>query len=175
MLTKQKNGLNGALIVPTTFNAKTLWYEQKNIVLTVGEEEGEIRWDFKWDSKFSNYSTRNMIFENKGHTEAPIKLEIEGYVNNPSILVYKDGELTGSLELPVEIEENERLIYSTRDTDLYLVKQDANGVETNLFNALNPNFVNFIKLNKGVNQIKLTADEDITKAKITIYVEYKAV
>lgn len=172
---KSEIGSNGVLVVPAMFNAKSLWYEQKNIVLTVGEEEGEIRWDFVWDSRFADYTTRNLIFENKGHTEAPIKLEIEGYVNNPSIFVYKDKELTGSLELPVEIEENEKLIYSTRDTDLYLVKEDANGEQINLFNALNPNFINFIKLNKGVNQIKLIADEDITRAKITIYVEYKAV
>lgn len=175
MLIKEKNGLNGFLAVPVTFNAKTLWYEQKNIVLTVGEEEGELRWDFKWDSRFSNYSTRNLIFENKGHTEAPIKVEIEGYVNNPSISIYKDDILTGSLELPIEIQENEKIIYSTKDTDLYLVKESANGMQTNLFSVLDPNFVNFMKLNKGVNQIKLTADDDITKAKITIYVEYKAV
>lgn len=157
------------------FNAKSLWYEQKNIVLNVEESEGEIRWDFAWDSKFADYSTRNLIFENKGHTEAPIKLEIEGYVNNPSIFIYKDKELTGSLELPVEIQANEKLIYSTRDTDLYIVKQDVNGVKTNLFDALNPNFINFMKLSKGVNQIKLAADEDITKAKITIYEEFKSI
>ena len=70
---------------------------------------------------------------------------------------------------------SKKLIYSTRDTDLYIVKQSANGTQTNLFNALNPNFINFIKLNKGVNQIKMTADEDITKAKITIYEEYKSI
>lgn len=58
---------------------------------------------------------------------------------------------------------------------MYLVKEDSNGIQTNLFDALNPNFINFIKLNKGINQIKMSADEDITKAKITIYVEYKAV
>ena len=58
---------------------------------------------------------------------------------------------------------------------MYLIKKDANGNETNLFDVLNPNFINFMKLSKGVNQIKLAADEDITKAKITIYVEYKAV
>lgn len=160
---------------PVIMNCKSLWYEQKNIVLSVGENEGEIRWDFVWDSKFADYSTRNLIFENKGHTEAPIKLEIEGYVNNPSIFIYKDKELIGSLELPVEIQANEKLVYSTRDTDLYLIKKDANGNETNLFDVLNPNFINFMKLSKGVNQIKLAADEDITKAKITIYVEYKAV
>lgn len=170
-----KYGTDGVLRVPATFNCKSLWYEQKNIILTVGEEDEEIRWDFVWDSRFSDYTNRNLIFENKGHTEAPIKMEIEGYVKNPSIFIYKNKELTGSLELEIEIQEHERLIYSTRDTDLYLVKQDANGVETNLFDALNPNFINFIKLNKGVNQIKLIADEDITKARITVYVEYKAV
>ena len=156
-------------------NCKSLWYEQKNIVLNVSEEDGEIRWDFEWDSRFADNTTRNLIFDNKGHTEAPIKLEIEGYVKNPSIFIYKNHNLISSLELPIEIQENEKLIYSTRDTDLYLIKQNADGTINNLFDILNPNFINFIKLNKGINQIKLTANEDITKAKVTIYEEYKAV
>ena len=170
-----KFGTNGVLNVPVTFDAKSLWYEQKNIVLTVGDEEGEIRWDFEWDSRFVDYSTRNLLFENKGHTEAPIKLEIEGYVKNPSIFIYKNGKLTGSLELELELQEKEKLIYCTKDTDLIIKKQNADGTEENLFDLLNPNFINFIKLNKGINQVKLLAEEDITKAKITIYVEYKAV
>lgn len=116
-----------------------------------------------------------MLFENKGHTEAPIKLEIEGYVKNPSIFIYKNGELTGSLELKLELQENEKLIYCTKDTELLIKKQNADGTEENLFDLLSPNFINFIKLNKGINQVKLLAEEDITKAKITIYEEYKAV
>ena len=175
MQTKAKYGTDGVLRVPVTFNCKSLWYEQKNIVLTVGEEEGEIRWDFEWDSRFADYTTRNLLFENKGHTEAPIKLEIEGYVKNPSIFIYKNGELTGSLELTLELQENEKLIYCTKDTELLIKKQNSDGTETNLFDLLSPNFINFIKLNKGINQIKLLAEEDITKAKITIYEEYKAV
>lgn len=161
--------------MPVTFNAKSLWYEQKNMVISVGEEEGEIRWDFEWDSRFSDYSIRNLLFENKGHTDAPIRVEIEGYVKNPSIFVYKNGELTGNLELTLELQENEKLIYCTKDTELTIKKENTDGTETNLFNSLSPNFINFIKLNKGINQIKLLAEEDITKAKIMVYVEYKAV
>lgn len=172
---KTEKDPSGVLICPATFTTKSLWYEQKETVLTVGEDEDEIRWDFTWDSRFADYSTRSMIFENKGHTEAPFKLEIEGYVKNPSIFIYKDNKLTGKLELTLELQENEKLIYCTRDTDLYLIKQDTEGVETNLFECLSPNFVNFLKLNKGVNVIKLLAEQDITKAKITTYVEYKAV
>lgn len=163
------------LTCPILMNTKSLWYEQKEVVLTVGEEEGELRWDFEWDSRFSDYSIRNMIFENKGHTEAPVKLEIEGYVKNPSLFIYKNNELTGKLELTLELQEGEKLIYCTKDTDLYLKKQNVDGTETNLFECLSPNFINFLKLNKGVNTIKLMAEQDITKAKLTIYVEYKAV
>lgn len=166
---------NGVLVVPATFTVKSLWYEQKNIVLTVEAQSGEIRWDFVWDSRFVDYSIRNLVFENKGHAEAPIKLEINGYVENPAIQIIDNNGNEKSLELPVIIDTGEKLIYSTRDTDLYIVKVDANGVETNLFDCINPNFINFIKLSKGVNQIKITANEDITSATLTIYVEYKAV
>lgn len=172
---KGEFGTDGVLRTPVVFNAKSLWYEQKNIVLTVGEEEGTIKWDFEWDSRFVDYSTRNLLFENKGHTQAPIKLEIEGYVKNPSIFIYKNGKLTASLELELELQEKEKLIYCTKDTELTIKKQNKDGMEENLFDLLNPNFINFIKLNKGTNQIKLLAEEDIKKAKITVYVEYKAV
>ena len=163
------------LTCPILMNTKSLWYEQKELAITVGEDQSEIRWDFTWDSRFADYSIRNMILENKGHTEAPFKLEIEGYIKNPSIFIFKNNQLTGKLELTLELQENEKLIYCTRDTDLYLTKQDAEGIETNLFECLSPNFVNFLKLNKGVNIIKLLAEQDITKAKITTYVEYKTV
>ena len=55
MFKKQKNGLNGYLIVPVTFTAKSLWYEPREITYNIDVITNELRWDFTWDPIFSNY------------------------------------------------------------------------------------------------------------------------
>lgn len=163
------------LSCPIAMNAKSLWYEQKEIVYDIKAQENEVRWNFRFNSKFVNYNNRNIIFENKGHAEAPIKLEMMGYLINPSILISVNGKELYSLHLNLTLLEGEKLLYFTKDTDLYIYKQDAEGNLTNLFEDLDLNRVNFFKLPKGLCEISLTAENNVQNAKLTIYVEYKAV
>ena len=163
------------LSCPIAMNAKSLWYEQKEIVYDIKTQENEVRWNFRFNSKFVNYNNRNIIFENKGHAEAPIKLEMMGYLINPSILISVNGKELYSLHLNLTLLEGEKLLYFTKDTDLYIYKQDAEGNLTNLFEDLDLNRVNFFKLPKGLCEISLTAENNVQNAKLTIYVEYKAV
>lgn len=163
------------LSCPIAMNAKSLWYEQKEIVYDIKTQENEVRWNFRFNSKFVNYNNRNIIFENKGHAEAPIKLEMMGYLINPSILISVNGKELYGLHLNLTLLEGEKLLYFTKDTDLYIYKQDAEGNLTNLFEDLDLNRVNFFKLPKGLCEISLTAENNVQNAKLTIYVEYKAV
>lgn len=169
-----KFGTDGVLRVPATFNAKSLWYEAKEVVYTIDSVTSELRWDFQWDSIFTAYDNRNIIFNNKGHTDAPFKLELNGEVVNPIITILEDDKETKRLDLTgLRIEEGETFIYNTKDTEQEIVKI---GVETTkLFDFLNPNFINFFKLRKGASTIRLEAEGEITSGKITIYVQYKAV
>lgn len=142
---------------------------------TIDSVTNELRWNFRWNPIFTSYDNRNIIFENKGHTEAPFKLELDGEVVSPIITILEDDVEVKKLDLTgLTIATGERFIYNTKDTEQEIVKVSENE-KTNLFNFLNPNFINFYKLRKGVSTIRLEADGEITSGKLTIYVQYKAV
>ena len=163
------------LTCPILMNAKSLWYEAKEVVYNIDPITSELRWDFDWDAVFSSYDNRNIIFENKGHTEAPFKLELNGEVINPIITIIEDEKEAKKLNLNgLKIEVGETFVYNTKDTEQAIYKI-SNGERKKLFSFLNPNFINFYKLIKGVSIIRLEADNEITSGKLTIYVQYKAV
>lgn len=174
MLIKQKSGLNGYLIVPVIFNAKSLWYEPKEISYDLDVVTNELRWDFVWNPIFTNYDNRNIVFENDGHIEAPFRLELNGEVISPVITII-DESGTRQLDLTgLTIQSGESFVYDTKDTSQEIYKTDGT-TKTNLFSYLNPNFINFFKLSKGVSTIRLTASAEITSGKLTVYNQYVAV
>lgn len=136
------------MISPISLYCKSLWYEESNFIYTVEEITDELRWDFEWDSRFTDYENRSVIFENKGHVKAPFLLEMGGYILNPAISVYVNKKKVNELNLNITIEENEKLIYSTKDNELLLYKQLEDGTIQNLFNDLDLNNINFFKLPK---------------------------
>lgn len=163
------------LACPVEFVRKSLWYEAKEVVYTIDSVTNELRWDFEWDTVFASYDNRNIIFENKGHTEAPFKLELNGEVVNPKITILEDEVEVKKLDLTgLTIATGETFIYNTKDTEQEIVKIGSGGT-TNLFDFLNPNFINFFKLRKGASKIRLEAENEITSGKLTIYMQYKAV
>lgn len=164
------------LPIPITLNCNSLWYEEQNFVYTVEEIEDELRWDFEWNSRFTDYENRSVLFENNGHTEAPFLLEIGGYVLNPKITVYNDNGLINELDIYTTIEEGQKLVYCTRDNECKILKILSDGTEINLFNDLDlNNESNFFKLPIGYSTIKLSAENEILNSKLTIYKEYIAV
>lgn len=163
------------LTCPITMNCKSLWYEANEVVYTIDTATNEIRWDFAWDAVFSAYDNRNIIFDNKGHAEAPFKLELNGEVIDPIITILEDDIEVKKLDLTgLTVGEGETFIYNTKDTEQEIIKKGTN-TKINLFDFLNPNFVNFFKLRKGVSKIRLEAEGEITSGKLTIYVQYKTV
>ena len=163
------------LACPVEFVRKSLWYEAKEVVYTIDSVTNELRWDFEWDTVFASYDNRNIIFDNKGHTEAPFKLELNGEVINPKITILEDDVEVKKLDLTgLTIATGETFIYNTKDTEQEIVKIGSGGT-TNLFDFLNPNFINFFKLRKGASKIRLEAENEITSGKLTIYMQYKAV
>lgn len=133
---------------PISMNAKTLWYEKQETTKDMSKQNREMRWNFRWDSKFTDYSNRSVLFENKGHTEAPFLLEVAGYVINPAISIFVDNEEISKLKLNITLEEYEKLLYCTKDNDLYIMKQKTDGTKENLFNDLDINNNNFFKIPK---------------------------
>ena len=163
------------LACPVEFVRKSLWYEAKEVVYTIDSVTNELRWDFEWDAVFASYDNRNIIFDNKGHAEAPFKLELNGEVINPKITILEDEVEVKKLDLTgLTIATGETFIYNTKDTEQEIVKIGSTGT-TNLFDFLNPNFINFFKLRKGSSKIRLEAENEIKSGKLTIYMQYKAV
>lgn len=160
------------------FDSLSLWYEEKTIIYTIEQSTNEIRWDFRWDSSFTDYDSRNLQYINEGHVEAPIYVEIDGQVENPKIELYVEGELYQTVTINTTISQYEKLLYDSRENQFYIGKQNADGTTTNLFSLDYIDFENdnVIRLPKNKScEIRLTADNDVLNAKLTIYPRYKSV
>jgi hypothetical protein len=177
----EKDARTGVLSSPIDLNCKSLWYEERSITQSIEPTENEVRWDFKWDSKFTGYDTRSFEYVNEGHVEAPIEVEIDGHVLNPSVALYVDGELIQTVEFNVEIAQYEKLLYGTKENEFYVKKQNTDGTIEDLYEYEDSSVLNFandnvIRLPKNRScEIRLNAETEIEKAKITVYNFYKFV
>lgn len=166
------------LACPIIFNGLSLWYEENTIMYTIELQNNEIRWDFRWDSRFLDYNSRSLSYINRGHIEAPILVEINGYILNPQIQLYVEGQLYQSVTFNTEITQYEKFLYGTRENDFYVKKQNVDGTETSLFNldVINFNNDNVIRLPKNKScELVLSADSQVENARITILVYYKTI
>ena len=171
----QENGVISERII---FDCLSLWYEENTVIYTIEPQENEIRWDFNWDSNFSDYSARNLSYINKGHVEAPILVEMDGYLENPKIKLYVEGQLYQTVTFSTIINQYEKLLYGTKENDFYIKKQNVNGTFTSLFSldVIDINNDNVIRIPKNKNcEIVLTADDEVSNAKVTILSYYKAI
>ena len=169
---------NGLISEPVIFDCLSLWYEENTVIYTIQPETGEIRWDFRWDSRFTDYDSRNLTYINKGHVEAPVLIEMSGHLVNPKIELYIEGELYQTVAFNVEIAEYEKLLYGTKENKFYINRQKTDGTIESLFSLDVIDFENdnVIRLpfNKSC-EIRLKADNEVLNAQVTILAYYKAV
>lgn len=177
-ITKTEIQPNSVISESITFDCLSLWYEEKSTVFTIDQIEDEIRWDFKWDSRFVGYDSRKLSIVNEGHIEAPILVEIDGSLLNPKIQLFIEGELYQTVSFTTTIEAYEKLLYGTKENDFYIYKQGTDGTLTNLFDLDVIDFYNdnVIRIPKNRScEIVLSADNGVANAQITILVYYKAI
>ena len=166
------------LVSPIQIYCLSLWYKKNIINYSIEEIDNEIRWDFEWDSRFNEYDSRSLTFINEGHTEAPIEVEIKGHVLNPKIELYVEGQLYQTVTFNVDISQYEKLLYGTKENNFYINRRNADGTESSLFSLDVIDFANdnVIRLPQNKScEIKISADNDVAEAKITILTYYKAV
>lgn len=178
LISKSEKQENGVISESIIIECKSLWYKENIFIYDTTSQEGEMRWDIVWDSRFVSYNVRKLEYTNHGHVDAPILLEISGEVENPKIELYVEGELVQTVELTVTIAEYEKLLYGTKENDFYINKQNTDGTLTSLFDLDVINFANdnVIRLPKNKScEIKLSADNDIADAQIKILEYYKAI
>lgn len=166
------------LISPITIYCKSLWYKQDVAIYTIKAQDDEIRWDFRWDSRFTDYDSRNLTYINKGHVEAPVLIEMSGHLVNPKVELYIEGELYQTVAFNVEIAEYEKLLYGTKENEFYINRQKTDGTIESLFSLDVIDFENDnvirLPLNKSC-EIRLKADNEVLNAQVTILAYYKAV
>ena len=177
-LSKSEIQTNGLISESIVFDCLSLWYEENIVIYTIQPETGEIRWDFRWDSRFIDYDTRSLSYINKGHVEAPILIEMLGHLVNPKIELYIEGELYQTVSINIDIAEYEKLLYSTKENEFYIRKQNTDGTIEDLYDL---DFIDFyndnvirLPLNKSC-EIRLKADNEVLNAQVTILAYYKAV
>lgn len=176
-LTKTQKNTNGIISETITFDCLGLWYSEDETVYDVTSGGDEMRWDYRWDARYTEYDVRSLAYNNQGHIPAPILVEIDGEVSNPKIEIIRDGETVASIEIPITIGVYEKLLYSSKTGEIFIKKQLADGTETSLFKKQYIDITknNIFKLPLGVSEVKLSADDEINSAKLTIYPQYKAV
>ena len=166
------------LVVPVSFNGLNLWYEENTIVYDMQHQVGEMRWDFKWDPIFRDYNARKLDFINCGHVEAPIIVEMKGPIKNPSLELTVEGKLYQTLHFNIELEEFEKLLYSSKEKEFYIQKENTDGTRQDAFNldVLDFDENPIIKFPKNKScTLKIKSETDITNATVTVLVFYKAI
>lgn len=175
---KTQKNTNGIISETITFDCLSLWYEENTIIYTIEPQENEIRWDFRWDSRFSDYNSTSLQYINRGHIEAPIYVEIDGHVLNPKLELYVEGQLYQTVTVNVDIKEYEKFIYNTRENEFAIARRNLDGTIENLFSIdyINPQNDNVMRIPKNKScEVKITAENPINNAKLTIYPRYKAI
>lgn len=176
-LGKSEKQTDGVISEEIEFECLSLWYEQNETIFKIETYEDEMRYGYRWNSRYIDYNTRAIQFNNRGHVEAPFQVEIDGFVQNPTISIFVEDEEYASLKIPITINEYEKLLFSSVVGNIYIQKQNTDGTKENLWKRdyININNQNVFKLPLGVSEIRLTADDDVLNAKLTIFPQYKVV
>ena len=177
-ITKTEKQTNGIISETINFDCLSLWYEENTVIYSVEPASNEMRWDFRWDSRFSDYTSRGMSYVNNGHIEAPIHAKIKGPLVNPKIELYIDNQIFQTVEINTTLSEYESLIYDSRENQFEISKINSDGTKTSLFSLDYIDFSNdnVIRIPKNKScTINLAADNEVLDAQLTIYPRYKSV
>jgi len=177
-ITKTEKMTNGIISESVIFNSLSLWYTENIATYEMSGGDDEMRWNFTWDARFSNYSVRSLTFVNDGHVEAPIEVRIDGNVQNPKIQLYIEGILYQEVPFTITLTPYEKLLYGTKENDFYLLKEEGDGTTSNIFNlsVVEFNNDNVIRLPQDKScELRLVADNDIQSAQVKIFTYYKAI
>ena len=178
-ISKTQKQTDGIIKETITFDCLSLWYEENTIEYTIEPMQDEMRWDFYWNSYFNDSNSTNIEYANKGHVEAPIQLEIDGAVSNPKIQLFVEGVLYQTVSISTNILEFEKLIYNSRENQFEISRIKTDGSKEKLFKLGVIDFKNediVVRIPKSKScEIRLSADNTISSAKLTILPQYKCV
>lgn len=175
-LSKTQKLPNGCISESVLIDCLSLWYQDEETNYDVDDQD--FIWDFYWDPYFADYDTRSIVVDNDGHVEAPFQIEIPDYLKNPKIEILVNGEVIYSLELEIEIQNGQKLQYSSKDGEIYLRKENADGSYTSLFTSeyVDINNENIFQLPQGNEvEIRISAENNIMDGTVNVFKRYKVV
>lgn len=158
------------------FRSRGLFYSNQVDRFVISRAEGELRWDYRWPARFSDYANRSVIINNNGHVPAALELLVQGYCENPIVSVIQGGKEIHRVRFPTILQHNEQIQYSSVDGNLYCLRVNEGGNEENFVDSLDINNSNFFKLPVGVSEIRFSPDTGATnRTVLTVYKFYRAV
>lgn len=178
LLSKTEKGKDGILSETIEIDFTSLWYITESTEYEISKEDDEIRWDFRWDSRFLSNNSNAIEFDNNGHIPSRVLIEIEGYILNPIFKVEQDGKVLFELPINVTIEIGEKLIFSTIENNFFIKKVNMiTNEETELYTLDNIDFDKdyILTLPKGKSILTILTDDILNQATVNIYTYYKAV
>ncbi|NCE98397.1 phage baseplate protein [Emergencia sp. 1XD21-10] len=139
--------------VPLTFKCKSLFYTEEEFEYRIQRAEREVRWDFKWETRFNDLNYVYFSFHNDGHVKSPFVVSFTGYCTNPILMVYQDNKLVHQVRFNISLRSDEKLTFSTFDDDLFI---EVNGEDRkDCLDFVNDNF---FKLPQGDCDIYFRCD-----------------
>lgn len=175
-IAKGEIDVDKVLRVPVEFKCKSFYYNTRQATFVVETSEEERIYNYRYPTRYNDHANKTMDFNNTGHVEAPIEAEIYGFSQNPKIEILQNGVVVKRVEFPVQVNAGEKLLYSSKDGDLYAYIEDGNGNQTNVSGSLNLDNDNFFKLPIGQCKIRVSSSFGvINKVIIRTYKMYKVV
>lgn len=134
--------------VPVKFICKSLFYTEEQFEYHIERAAREIRWDFKWETRFNDQNYVYFDFNNDGHVESPFSLSFTGYCTNPEMTVVQDEKTVHQVMFNLTLQSSETLTISTFDDDLFI---SVDGVDKK--DCLDFTNDNFFKLPLGTSEV----------------------
>lgn len=137
--------------------------------------EGLFSFPWDWGSTFQFSSIRNGTVNVVNDGDAPCTWELTvvalGDVENPCITKTRTGEF---VRVNVSLTAGQKLLVSTVDDEMTVVKADEEGNEVDIFNSLDIDSTRFL-LDVGDNLLDFTPASESVKATVNFYKNYVGV
>jgi len=163
---------------PIELYFETLYYKKNQDKYIIQADASGMFYPYQIPARYNDSSRSEIGFNNDGQAEAAIMFEYHGAAQNPTIDIHDsaNNEIF-SLRLTDFLANGERIRYSSIDDDLYIVKVDRNGNETNIIDS----FVDlrqqlFFKVPRGFYNIRFRKnDADSSFVALYTFRYYRAV
>ncbi len=153
---------NFSAVVPSNFLADLEWLESKLVEVMACFE---FPLSFQPNIIVGDIEKGQIILQNNGDVETPIRIEIPGYVETPTIKNLTTGEF---IKIYTPIRANEKMYIDTSFGNKSVVIIDDNGNKRNAFNYIDLNST-FFQLALGENLIRFNAEVGNDTANVKIY------